>query len=340
MVINTGKRILLLFILALVVFSCSENKIEEAEKTNKPDDNTQSHSTQKQVRKASLINVEEKVDPKSQTTNNSSIVKSFYLDLLDRIASMNENITFKESGPIRLPESLAEELEGGGIIPYVIELRNNFDLVSIIIYSENDPYPTTYSIALPMVDDGFTLPIAHYELIEINHRAVLRVLRTTSGLLSEGPFIQSFYPISGFGRGISPLYSSKGEVISEEDEDKVGKLLVESDYPKGSFTSDCPEDIGGSQDSNLQLDFNQSGILTKTCYTGFTTEFFYYLTQEAKLICWPLSKFMISPDDERIEEEITSNKQSADWVYSNTESLESIRLTNCTQLLTEGIYCN
>lgn len=287
--------------------------------------------------KDTLKNQTDKIDSSALKSKIKDDVLRYYTNLLEQIKG--EIYTLQKKGTLSFPESLSEDMEGGGIIPKVIEINSDQGVVGTILYKESKPYPMTFALSLPVKEDGFTLPITHYEIIEVNYTPVLRVMRSISGLLSEGPFEQAFYYIGGRGKSVVPIHQSKGEAMSEADENAIGEWIVHSKFPAGSYSQDCPPGLNEGKAKNLQLDFTRESVLSKTVYTGFTTDFFYYFTSDSTLTFLGLSKHMVSPDDERIEEEVNKGKQSLTWKNIRYPGAQVFKIESSSELMPSGYFC-
>lgn len=282
--------------------------------------------------------IDQKVEVNSTKVQNEDDVLSFYTNLMKQM-NPDQKYELKKKDAMNFPSSLAEDLEGGAIIPRVIEISNAGGLVGLVMYKEKSPYPLTFTLALPVNDDGFELPVVHYEIIDINHKPVLRVIRSISGLLTEGPFQQAFYNMRGQGKGVVPMHVSNGETMREDDRKAIAERIVQSKFPAGSYNQDCPPGLNEGSAKNVQLDFQRTGILAKTEYTGFSTDFFYYFTSDSTMICWPLEKYMISPDDERIEEEVSKNQQNASWKKIKYPGASVFKLISSSSMLPSSYFC-
>lgn len=308
--------------------SSSEEAVEEKSIEKKKDDSSSEKDTLKN----------QKVESDSILVQNEDDVLSFYTNLMKQMHS-DQKYELKKKGTMNFPSSLAEDLEGGAIIPRVIEISNAAGLVGLVMYKEKSPYPLTFALALPVNDDGFELPVVHYEIIDINHTPVLRVIGSISGLLTEGPFQQAFYNMRGQGKGVVPMHVSNGETMTKDDRKAIAERIVQSKLPAGSYNQDCPPGLNEGRAKNVQLEFQRTGILAKTEYTGFSTDFFYYFTSDSTMTCWPLEKYMISPDDERIEEEVSKKQQNVSWKMVKNPDASGISLMSSSSMLPSSYYC-
>ena len=328
------NKFLLLFPLLAVLQSCGDQNppersgIAEEKKSNINLDSTKNHK-----RKTAVALADEK-------ETNSSSASQFYRSITLRLAPSLKKLQLINKGTMSFPESMAEDMEGGGNVPQLFELHNYNTTIGLILYQPAQPYPRTMALVLPSNKDSFNHPIVHYEIISVKHHAVLSVMKSISGLLTEGPFEQSFFAISGFGQGANPLYTKKSEApLTEKEEQQLLSALLEQQVPMASFKRACPEGVTVKQPPNLQLDFNRKGILNKTRYTGFTTDFFYYFTSPSSLAALPLSKYMISPDDKRIESAISKEIQKSNWQLKKIHGTNVLTLKASSPLLPSGKFC-
>ncbi|GEM_PF-3800714 len=330
-------KLLLLFPLLVLLQSCGEqlpperSTVAKEEKREKSNVNADSAKNHKRI---------SAVTPSNKKETDSSFASQFYRSIILRITPSLKKLQLINKGRMSFPESLAEDLEGGENVPQLFELHNINTTIGLILHQPAQPYPRTMAMVLPSNEDNFNHPIVDYEIVSVKHRAVLSVTKSISGLLTEGPFEQSFFALNGFGQGSYPLYTKKGEApLTEKEEQQLLTTLLEQQVPRGSFTRGCPEDITIKQPPNLQLDFNKKGILSKTRYTGFTTDFFYYFPSPSSLAALPLSKYMISPDDKRIESAISNEIQKTNWQLKKVHGKDVLTLEASSPLLPSGKFC-
>ena len=305
----------------------------EAEEVAEEQLNTDKESEDEDVLEADQLEVDEE-------NIAANPLQEYYLNITEKLFPSLKGLTFKNKSYMRFPSSLAEDLEGGGIVPEALELFQKNTLVGVIAYLDDNPYPITLSFSLPKDEDGFIPPIVHYELIDIDLRPVLRVVRSISGNLSEGPFEQTYYIMHGYGKGLVPFYSLKSERIpSDKVLEKIQKALYAQAVPKDAFSRNCPKEVSNNVPANIQLEFKSSGILQKIEYNGFTTDFFYYYPSASTISCLPIVKYMISPDDERIEEEVTKQFHNAEFTLEEKKAYQLLQFKSSSKILPEGSFC-
>lgn len=288
-----GKKVFLIglvFIFVSLIWACTSPENQNSQPTTKkmrgdtPTKNSSEASRQAEKTTAPPIN---------------PTIEQFYNRLINQFApELNFSLFPKQS--IDYPESLADELEGGIGIPKILEIRNKEDITAgLILYRPNQPFPKTYSLVLPATP---ATEVISYQITNCNAMPLLKVLQKTNNSTQT-----LYFDVAQASPGFFPLARKTGkqELSQNQKQQITQRVLRLKRLTQGSLSgANCPPSKNRAIPS-ISLNMQTSGILNCTQATGFTTNYFFAFQSDTSFVAYALKKYMISPDEQEISQEIS-----------------------------------